>query len=132
MRHAEARPALLLSRSPCDRAQDFPYNFEPGVAHHLLWASKPLPPETITSIIQEQLPFHETLWWINPPELQSIQAVRTSMEGTVMQLPCFACFHNVCCCHLIACACHVLAAVALPCAVASHIDRSVAMVYNSS
>ena len=77
-----SRPALAWRRN------DFPYNFEAGIEHHVLWSpSGPLPDEAIREEIAAWLSglhpaasvgcgshSYETLWWVNPPELQSIRA----------------------------------------------------------
>ncbi|GAX81515.1 hypothetical protein CEUSTIGMA_g8943.t1 [Chlamydomonas eustigma] len=57
------------------RKNDFPYNFEQGIDHHVLWSTKPLATEELTLAISTEFPSHETLYWINPPELQSIGAL---------------------------------------------------------
>uniref|UniRef100_A0A7R9W0K5 Uncharacterized protein n=1 Tax=Chlamydomonas euryale TaxID=1486919 RepID=A0A7R9W0K5_9CHLO len=82
---------------------DFPYNFEAGVTHYVLWSSKPLSPDQINAQIEKHMPGQETVMFVNPPVLQSIPAVRTSMLST--------CRLNAACLWLAAC---VLPACCLP------------------
>lgn len=79
-----AGPAVAWKRN------DFPYNLESGIEHHVLWSpSGPLRDEAIQEEIAAWLlalppaaadnvghgsHYYETQWWVNPPELQSIRA----------------------------------------------------------
>ncbi|KAG1676542.1 hypothetical protein FOA52_000085 [Chlamydomonas sp. UWO 241] len=54
---------------------DFPYNFEPGMTHYVLWATKPLPRAELNAQIAARLLGRETLVFVNPPALQSIPAL---------------------------------------------------------
>lgn len=57
------------------RRNDFPYNFEPGIEHHNIWSTQPLPPERIVQIADEHRQGWEFVWFINPVGLASIPAV---------------------------------------------------------
>ena len=52
--------SCLLPPASC-LLQDFPYNFEQGVEHYVLWSTKPLPQERIEAVVAAQLPDQETL-----------------------------------------------------------------------
>lgn len=54
---------------------DFPYSFEAGVQHDCIWSTKPMTPEAIEATIQQRIPEHEHVWFVNPPELGSIPGV---------------------------------------------------------
>lgn len=43
-----------------------------GIAHHLLWASKPLTSQEIEEEIKAAFPDLPTLYFVNPVELQSV------------------------------------------------------------
>lgn len=54
-----------------------------GIKHYILWASKALPNSEIESEIRAAFPDGKpTLWWVNPPELQSVMGVSKSLFGT--------------------------------------------------
>lgn len=59
------------------RENDFPYSLEPGVEHHNLWASAPLPAAAVEAVIAERRPAGEweVLWFVNPPVLMSVPLV---------------------------------------------------------
>lgn len=54
---------------------DFPYTFEEGVEHHLLWSTVPLDEERIQAEIKARLPNRETAHFVNPVVLQSVASV---------------------------------------------------------
>lgn len=57
------------------RINDFPYYFEPGIEHHCLWSTEPLSEADIQQHLRARFPDQPTLYWVNPPSLQSIQAI---------------------------------------------------------
>lgn len=69
--HADGGERLVWRRN------DFPYHFEPGMQHWLLWAARELPRPRIEALVAERFP--EAQWdamhFTNPPVLQSVLAV---------------------------------------------------------
>lgn len=59
------------------RKNDFPYNFEKGIEHWLLWCTEPLPPTLIQEKMAQHFPDkdYDTIFFVNPPQLQSVLAV---------------------------------------------------------
>lgn len=59
------------------RPNDFPYNFEPGMRHWLLWAAGELPRARILELIGAKFPEADwdALTFTNPPVLQSVLTV---------------------------------------------------------
>jgi hypothetical protein len=57
--------------------QDFPYNVEPGVQHHNVWATRPLSPAELDTAVAEHRPPAEwdAVHFINPVSLASIPAI---------------------------------------------------------
>eukprot|EP00884_Botryococcus_braunii_P010548 jgi/Botrbrau1/19495/Bobra.0812s0002.1 len=69
-----------LARSSGDvfivwRPNDFPYHYEDGIEHHVLWSSQALTHERIEQEIKERRKGYETVYWINPPVIMSIPGV---------------------------------------------------------
>ena len=59
--------------------QDFPYTCEAGIEHHNIWCTVPMSSEAIEACIQEHRPPSrgwQTMFFINPEELQSVPTVR--------------------------------------------------------
>eukprot|EP00210_Caulerpa_lentillifera_P004541 g4333.t1 len=54
---------------------EFPYFFETGIKHDLLWSEQELSSSEIESLIAKYKPGFEVVWFRNPPELQSIPEV---------------------------------------------------------
>eukprot|EP00053_Salpingoeca_punica_P010874 m.97223 g.97223 ORF g.97223 m.97223 type:complete len:229 (-) comp15518_c0_seq2:546-1232(-) len=58
------------------RLNDFPYSLEAGIEHHVIWAESGLvTEEVIKEVIARERQGYETLYWINPPHLQSVRAI---------------------------------------------------------
>mmetsp|Transcript_36111 Transcript_36111/g.80358 ORF Transcript_36111/g.80358 Transcript_36111/m.80358 type:complete len:167 (+) Transcript_36111:107-607(+) len=57
------------------RPNDFPYHFEASISHHVLWSSSPLSNEEVEKHIAKNLPGYEAVWFVNPPELQSVRSI---------------------------------------------------------
>jgi hypothetical protein len=55
--------------------QDFPYNFEEGIEHWLLWCTEPLPSSVIEEKMAQRFPDKDAIYFVNPPQLQSVLAV---------------------------------------------------------
>jgi hypothetical protein len=55
--------------------KDFPYNFEGGVEHHLVWANAPIAAPALGALIAGRFPGREALHFVNPAALQSILSV---------------------------------------------------------
>ena len=59
------------------RLNDFPYFFEEGIEHWVLWSATGSIPED--ALREEALrrfgADHDVLIWVNPPELQSVRAL---------------------------------------------------------
>ena len=72
-----ADPALSMLLCACAAMlQDFPYFFEAGVAHEVMWAGVPPAQAEIVALIREHCGAgREFLWWVNPTALQSITSV---------------------------------------------------------
>lgn len=62
---------------------EFGYFLDEGLEHINIWCSdRPLSAEVIEAIIRERLPCEDYLWFVNPPQYQSIKAVRkTGQDG---------------------------------------------------
>jgi hypothetical protein len=61
---------------PCSfLLQDFPYNFEEGIEHWLLWSTEKLPTDKIEEHIAAKFPDCDTAYFVNPTQLQSVLAV---------------------------------------------------------
>jgi hypothetical protein len=58
-------------------SQDFPYNFEAGVEHHNVWASRPLADAELAAAVASHRPpaAWEAVWFVNPASLASIPTV---------------------------------------------------------
>ena len=54
---------------------DFPYDFEDPIEHHVLWCTEPLSPDVIAAAIREHRPGYECLYFINFTHLQSIKEI---------------------------------------------------------
>lgn len=78
----------MLPAHPHFQPQDFPYSFEEGMQHWLLWSNLELPQERYVQLIAERFPDEqwETAHWVNPPVLQSVMEVRGSTWATCMKL----------------------------------------------
>jgi hypothetical protein len=75
--------------------QDFPYNFEDGVQHWLLWSTREIPAPRIQELMDSKFPeaAWDRLYFLNPPALQSVLAVRSfAVVG------CMVCCVCVCVC----------------------------------
>lgn len=58
-------------------ANEFPYYLEPDVSHINIWCSSmALSDETVERLISERLPCDEYVWFVNPPQFQSVRTVR--------------------------------------------------------
>lgn len=59
------------------RLNDFPYNFEPGIHHWLLWSTKEIPGVRVAELIAARFPAGgcDVLHFTNPPSLQSVLSV---------------------------------------------------------
>lgn len=65
------------------RLNDFPYYYEPGVEHHLLWCTEPLDVAEVDRLARErfgggsggQQKKRQHLIFVNPAQLQSVLAV---------------------------------------------------------
>jgi hypothetical protein len=67
------------------RLNDFPYFYEPGIEHHLLWCTEPLPIEEVDRLARERFGSGGTgncarrkrqhMVFVNPAPLQSVLAV---------------------------------------------------------
>jgi hypothetical protein len=57
--------------------QDFPYNFEPGVLHHNVWATRPLSAPELDAAVRQHRPpdAWDALCFVNPAALASIPAI---------------------------------------------------------
>ena len=71
IREPKLQPRLVWRRN------DFPYHFEEGIDHWVLWSSSgPLLDEALRGEAAERFGTdHEFLIWVNPPELQSVRAM---------------------------------------------------------
>lgn len=69
------RPASAQGRIVSWRLNDYPYNFEAGIQHYVLWSETELREDEIQAVIKRELPNHETAVFVNPPVLQSVAAV---------------------------------------------------------
>jgi hypothetical protein len=56
-------------------AQDFPYNFEEGIEHHVLWCSEPMSEAEVQEHVVQRFPGKAICHWVNPVQLQSVLAV---------------------------------------------------------
>ncbi|KAJ9508737.1 hypothetical protein QJQ45_028033 [Haematococcus lacustris] len=56
------------------RLNDFPYWFEPGIQHWVLWSSRPLPHQAVLDEVAGHWPGSQCLHWVNPVQLQSVTA----------------------------------------------------------
>ncbi|PNW77700.1 hypothetical protein CHLRE_10g447900v5 [Chlamydomonas reinhardtii] len=55
---------------------EFGYFLDEGLEHINIWCSdRPLSAEVIEAIIRERLPCEDYLWFVNPPQYQSIKAI---------------------------------------------------------
>ncbi len=68
-------PRHVRPRRPA--LQDFPYYFEAGVQHWLLWCTEALPPARVQQEVEARFPAAEwdSTWFINPEVLQSVRLV---------------------------------------------------------
>lgn len=58
------------------RPNDFPYHFEPGVEHHILWCERGQPTdEMVDAAIARERQGWETVSWVNPVGLQSVRGL---------------------------------------------------------
>jgi len=58
------------------RPNDFPYYFEAGIEHHILWYEQgPPTDESVAEAIARERPGYETVTWVNPVELQSVRGL---------------------------------------------------------
>lgn len=58
------------------RRNDFPYNWEDGIEHYLLWSNEEVPDNEIEGYIQDLMPHcSDYLWFVNPAELKSIPEI---------------------------------------------------------
>lgn len=72
--------AVVCDKGPAEqqtrwRLNDFPYWFEEGIAHFLLWSVEPLSKQQVLTFAQKELPNQELAVFVNPVQLQSVQAV---------------------------------------------------------
>lgn len=72
---ARLRPCLTRDDALPWLPQDFPYNFEPGIEHHVLWCTEPLALEEMRRLIAQRFPGKRTTFFVNPAQLQSVLAV---------------------------------------------------------
>ncbi|KAL6758128.1 hypothetical protein V8C86DRAFT_1550598 [Haematococcus lacustris] len=57
------------------RLNDFPYWFEPGIQHWVLWSSRPLSHQAVLDEVAGHWPGSQCLHWVNPVQLQSVTAI---------------------------------------------------------
>ncbi|PRW20771.1 hypothetical protein C2E21_8875 [Chlorella sorokiniana] len=58
------------------RDNDFPYHLAAGITHFNLWANRPLSQRQIEQHIEQHVPpGADTLWFVNPPVLQSVPSI---------------------------------------------------------
>ena len=74
---AAAEAEAAASSRAVWRANDFPYHFEPGIEHHILWFESGVPStERIAAAVHQNLGAgYETASWVNPPALQSVRGL---------------------------------------------------------
>lgn len=65
-------PTLVCLLSCMCCLKEFPYNFEPGVSHFLLWSLKPLSDSEVEKALSEHRKECEIIIFQNPPSLSSI------------------------------------------------------------
>jgi len=70
-RYAESLRGVRVAWLP----NDFPYAFEEGIAHHIIWSTEQLSATELDAVIKAEVPGHETQWWVNPPALQSVRSL---------------------------------------------------------
>ncbi|KAF9208185.1 hypothetical protein CPC16_008962 [Podila verticillata] len=72
------------------KKNEFPYSVKKGIEHWLIWSRSPLTDEVwIRRYLEERLPGRDYLFFVNPPELQSVPSifhvqVFTKGEGEVL------------------------------------------------
>ncbi|KAG0348704.1 hypothetical protein BG004_004418 [Podila humilis] len=72
------------------KKNEFPYSVRNGIEHWLIWSRNPLTDEVwIRRYLEERLPGRDYLFFVNPPELQSVPSifhvqVFTKGEGEVL------------------------------------------------
>ena len=87
-----------------EHVQDFPYTCEAGIEHHNIWCTAPLTMNEIELVIQAKRPReagYDTMYFINPTELQSIPTVRAIRLADIGSL-----------CNIAWCVCHTCLQVA--------------------
>lgn len=52
--------------------QNFPYFFEPGIEHHVIWSEQELEDTEIERIIQQNRQGYDSVWFRNPLHLQTV------------------------------------------------------------
>jgi len=70
-------PSPLSLIPPLLVGQDFPYNFEAGIEHHNVWASRALTPGELAEAVAAHRPpvAWEAAWFVNPAALASIPTI---------------------------------------------------------
>lgn len=73
--------------------QDFPYNFEAGMQHWLLWSTKEVPAARVSQLIDSKFPADswDRTHFLNPPQLQSVLSVSTREQSARAQVVLEAC-----------------------------------------
>lgn len=82
---ADGKKAAGERRRLVWRLNDFPYYYEPGIEHHLLWCTEPLDVAEVDRLARERFggeeeeegrrPQRQHLVFVNPAPLQSVLAV---------------------------------------------------------
>lgn len=58
------------------RRNDFPYSWDDGMEHYLLWSNQEVPDNEIGGYIQKLMPQPtKAVWFVNPAELKSIPEI---------------------------------------------------------
>ena len=71
-RRVEPEDGRLIVMSP----NDFPYWFEDGMRHDVIWSSQGVVTETeVHRLAQMNLPGREIIWYANPPHLKSVPEI---------------------------------------------------------
>ena len=71
--HGERKHEFKSVRCPLHfTVQEFPYYFEDGIEHHVVWSEKELTCDEVEKVIRENRNGYETVWFRNPLPLQTI------------------------------------------------------------
>eukprot|EP01120_Amphizonella_sp_Union-15-10_P017443 TRINITY_DN967_c0_g1_i2.p1 TRINITY_DN967_c0_g1~~TRINITY_DN967_c0_g1_i2.p1 ORF type:complete len:175 (-),score=26.34 TRINITY_DN967_c0_g1_i2:176-700(-) len=57
------------------RVNDYRYAVEDSIEHHLIWSTVPLTEDKIKQILEKERVGYEYLFFVNPPNLQSVKNV---------------------------------------------------------